>query len=170
MLTTKPLGAALCGAAVLLVTACGGGHGYSPEELNEMIVDTVRASARDSADGPGGPETLFDPTTYMCTPAVDARTTDAWRTTAPRSPVDLGDSVELGVLAPESAEASSVTASVIGPGRGSAAAVADTEPGEWSSVRYPDDFEASAESGVHTVIWSDTESGTPLTCDGFEVD
>jgi len=170
VLTTKPLGAALCGAAVLLVTACGGGHGYSPEELNDMIVDTVRASAREGAGGLGVPDTLFDPTTYMCTPAVDDRSTDAWRTTAPRSPVDVGDSVELGVLVPEDAEASAVTASVIGPGGGAAAAGTDAEPGEWSRVRYPDDFDESAESGVHTVVWSDAESGTPLTCDGFEVD
>ncbi|GAA0983166.1 hypothetical protein GCM10009551_029260 [Nocardiopsis tropica] len=170
MLTMKTLGTALCGAAVLLVTACGGGHGYSPEELNEMIADAVRTSARDGVGGLGVPDTSFDPTTYMCAPAVDAPDAGSWRTEAPRSPADRGEAVELGVLVPADAGASSLTASVIGPGGESSTAGAEAVPGEWSRLRYPDDFGARAESGVHTVVWSDTESGTPLTCDGFEVD
>lgn len=175
MPTTKPLRAALCGVAVLLLTACGAdGHGYSPDELNEMIADTVRASTRDGADGLGVPDTVFDPVTYMCSPAVDARAADdPWRTEAPRSPAAPDDPVELGVLVPDGTATAALTASVIGPEGEAAATDADAAPGEWTRLDYPDDFDdadASAESGVYTVVWSDAATATPLTCDGFELE
>ncbi|ADH69189.1 hypothetical protein [Nocardiopsis dassonvillei] len=101
--------------------------------------------------------------------AVDGRTARLWRTEAPRTAAD--GPVELGVLAPEDADTDSVTVSVIGPRGGTAATEAAVSPGEWTRVRYPDDFEGAGgdpSTGVHTVVWSDTGSGTPLTCDGFE--
>ncbi|MCK9870654.1 hypothetical protein MRI28_13575 [Nocardiopsis dassonvillei] len=169
MLNTTPLRAVLCAAAVLLATACGGGHGHGPEQLGEMIADTVRSSVRGEGPGLGVPDTAFDPARYLCVPAVDGRTARLWRTEAPRTAAD--GPVELGVLAPEDADTRSVTVSVIGPRGGTAATEAAVSPGEWTRVRYPDDFEGAGgdpSAGVHTVVWSDTGSGTPLTCDGFE--
>ncbi|WP_444961124.1 hypothetical protein [Nocardiopsis sp. M1B1] len=169
MLTTTPLRAVLCAAAVLLATACGGGHGHSPEQLREMIADTVRSSVRGEGPGLGVPDTAFDPARYLCVPAVDDRTARLWRTEAPRTAAD--GPVGLGVLAPEGADTDSVTVSVIGPRGGTAATEAPVSPGEWTRVRYPDDFEGAGDhpsAGAHTVVWTDTGSGTPLTCDGFE--
>jgi hypothetical protein len=169
VLNTTPLRAVLCAAAVLLATACGGGHGHGPEQLREMIADTVRSSVRGEGPGLGVPDTAFDPARYLCAPAVDSRTARLWRTEAPRTAAD--GPVELGVLAPEDADTDSVTVSVIGPRGGTAATEAAVSPGEWTRVRYPHDFEGAEgvpSAGVHTVVWSDTGSGAPLTCDGFE--
>ncbi|MFE6450571.1 hypothetical protein [Nocardiopsis dassonvillei] len=169
MLNTTPLRAVLCAAAVLLATACGVGRGHGPEQLGEMIADTVRSSVRGEGPGLGVPDTAFDPARYLCVPAVDGRTARLWRTEAPRTAAD--GPVELGVLAPEDADTRSVTVSVIGPRGGTAATEAAVSPGEWTRVRYPDDFEGAGgdpSAGAHTVVWSDTGSGTPLTCDGFE--
>ncbi|NKY97467.1 hypothetical protein [Nocardiopsis alborubida] len=169
MLTTTPLRASLCAAAVLLATACGGGHGRGPEQLREMIADTVRSSVRGEGPGLGVPDTAFDPARYPCVPAVDSRAAHPWRTEVPRVTAD--GPVELGVLAPEGAGTASVTVSVTGPRGGTATTRAAVASGEWTRVRYPDDFDGaqgSPSAGAHTVVWSDTGSGAPLTCDEFE--
>ncbi|WP_116244009.1 hypothetical protein [Nocardiopsis sp. FIRDI 009] len=183
MLTTTPLSAALRRAAALLApaaalvsaAACGGGHGYTPEELDAMIADQVRASA--SSEPTALPDTVFDPDTFMCSPAVDSPTPDTWRTKAPRTDVSPGAPVRLGLLAAESTGVTGVTVTVLAPDGSSSSADATLSPGSWSHVDYPEDFTAPAEGatvaaptdGVHTVIWSDSASGAPLTCDGFSV-
>ncbi|PDP86819.1 hypothetical protein CQJ94_14460 [Glycomyces fuscus] len=170
MLTTKPLRAALCAAAALLATACGGGQGHGPEQLREMIADTVSSSVRGEGPGLGVPGTAFDPSRYPCVPSVDRRTADPWRTEVPRS--KTRGPVELGVLAPEGGDTVSVTVSVVGPDGGTAVTEAAVASGDWTRVRYPDDFDgaeaAAPSAGAHTVVWSDGGSGAPLTCDGFE--
>ncbi|WP_159940516.1 MULTISPECIES: hypothetical protein [unclassified Nocardiopsis] len=169
MLTTKT--ASVCVTAVLLLTACGGGHEHSPERLAEMIAEGVRTSVQGGAPGLGLPDTAFDPSRYTCVPPVEAPGTDPWRTEAPRSEAD--GSVELGVLVPEGTDTTSVTASVTGPGGEGATATATAVPGEWTRIGYPDDFAEAPDSpaaGTHTVIWSDGDSGAPLTCDDFESD
>ncbi|MCY9785608.1 hypothetical protein KIK06_17110 [Nocardiopsis sp. EMB25] len=190
MLTTTPLRAALRRAAALLTTtaaataavACGAGHGHTPEELDAMIADRVRDSA--SSEPSALPDTVFDPDTYMCSPAVDSPTTDTWRTETPRSAVSPGAPARLGVLAGEDTEVTRVTVAVLSPDGSSSSADVVLSPGAWSHVDYPEDFTATATTdepdpaigseegrtdGVHTVIWSDGDSGTPLTCDGFSV-
>ncbi|MEV2274077.1 hypothetical protein AB0I72_00695 [Nocardiopsis sp. NPDC049922] len=174
MQTSTPLLAALCGSALLL-TGCGGGHGHTPEELDEMIADTVRASAE--ADPSALPDAVFDPDTFMCSPAVDSPTSDTWRTEAPRSGVTPGEPVRLGVLADEDTDVSGVTVTVRAADGTSSSADADLVRESWSHVDYPQDFTPAADGspdgpteGVHTVIWSDSASGTALTCDGFTVE
>ncbi|WP_262391520.1 hypothetical protein [Nocardiopsis sp. CNR-923] len=116
--TSKPLLAALCGSALLL-TGCGGGHGHTPEELDEMIADTVRASAE--ADPSALPDAVFDPDTFMCSPAVDSPASDVWRTEAPRSGTTPGEPVRLGVLADGDTDVSDVTVTVLAADEASSA-------------------------------------------------
>lgn len=163
---------ALLGAAALLLaaTACGGGHGYTPGELDAMIADAARV------DGPGSgatapPDTVFDPGLLLCTPAVDAAGVPgegAWRTEAPRTAVGEGP-VELGLLPPEDVDPTAVTLTVRTPGGDLHTLETDTSPGEWTHVRYPEQGGSDLPGGVYTAIWSETATGTPLTCDGFEV-
>ncbi|WP_304451723.1 hypothetical protein [Nocardiopsis sp. YSL2] len=169
MLTPTPLRAVLCGALVLLVGGCATGHGHTPEELSEMIADTVRATTGSPALGV--PDTAFDPARFLCDPAVDSPAAGSWRTEAPRGEADPDDAVELGLLPGSDAgtrpEAGTVAATVVGPDGGSATAEADLVADEWTRLAYPDDFGADSAPGVHTVVWTDAETGTPLACDGF---
>ncbi|SHI97911.1 hypothetical protein SAMN05421803_10354 [Nocardiopsis flavescens] len=172
-LTSPPSRAcALLGAAALVLTvaACGDGHGYTPDELDGMVADSA------GADGPGSgatapPETVFDPELLLCTPAVDTAGVPgegSWSTEAPRSAVGEGP-VELGLLPPEDVEPTGVTITVRTPADEIHVLETDTVPGEWAHVRYPEEDGAELAPGVYTAVWSDTATGTPLTCDGFEV-
>ncbi|MEU0488262.1 hypothetical protein ABZ249_03470 [Nocardiopsis sp. NPDC006139] len=162
------------GAAVLLLltaTACGGGHGHTPDELDAMIADSVRDGGPGSGPAVDAGDTVFDPDLLLCTPAVDTAGVpggDAWRTEAPRTAVGEGP-VELGLLPPEDVEPTAVTVTVRTPGDDLHTLETDTAPGEWSHVRYPEKGGSDLAAGVYTVLWSDTATGTPLTCDGFEV-
>ncbi|WP_460776675.1 hypothetical protein [Nocardiopsis nanhaiensis] len=168
----------LCGAALLLgtATACGEGHGHSPQQLSEMIAETVRDST-DSADsalpGLGVPDTAFDPARYACAPAVDPAIPGSWRSEAPRAEVEAADedTVELGLSDSEGQHSGAVLVTVIDPDGGTTSHEAELADGEWAHLDYPDDFGSDGLApGVHTVLWSDAESGAPITCDGFEVD
>ncbi|WP_436886468.1 hypothetical protein [Nocardiopsis dassonvillei] len=164
--------AARLGAAALLLsaTACGGGHGHTPDELDAMIADSARTG------GPGAgptapPDTVFDPALLMCAPAVDtagAPGGGAWRTEAPRAAAGRGP-VELGLLPPEGADPTAVTLTVRAPDDTVDVLETDTTPGEWTHVRYPGDEGSELAPGVYTALWSEATTGTPLTCDGFEV-
>lgn len=162
----------LCGALVLLAGGCAAGHGHTPEELSEMIADTVRATTGSPALGV--PDTAFDPARFLCEPAVDAPGAGSWRTEAPREEAAPDAPVELGLLPAEDAgaapETDTVAATVIGPDGGSATAEADPVADEWTRLVYPDDFGAGSGPGVHTVVWTDAGTGTPLACDGFTIE
>lgn len=162
------------GAAVLLLlaaTACGGGHGYTPDELDAMIADSVRTGGPEAGPASDAGDAVFDPDLLLCTPAVDTAGVpgeDAWRTEAPRTAVGEGP-VELGLLPPRDVDATAVTVTVRTPGGDLHTLETDTVPGEWSHVRYPEGTGSDLAPGVYTAVWSDTATGTPLTCDGFEV-
>ncbi|MFL1438925.1 hypothetical protein, partial [Nocardiopsis protaetiae] len=124
------------------------------------------AGAAPAADG-----SVFDPDLLLCTPAVDtagAPGGGAWRTEAPRAAVGEGP-VELGLLPPDGADPTAVTLTVRTPADDLHTLETDTVPGEWTHVRYPEEGGAELTPGVYTALWSDTTTGTPLTCDGFEV-
>ncbi|GAA1461282.1 hypothetical protein NE857_28455 [Nocardiopsis exhalans] len=160
---------ALCGA-VLLATACGQSHGHTPQQLSEMIAETVRDSAGAGSLGLGIPDTAFDPARFACAPAVDPELPGGWRSQAPRAAVEDGEPVELG-LSDTQGHSGTVTAAVTGPDGETALAEAALGEGEWIHLDYPDAFDgAELVPGVYTVVWSDTESGAPITCDGFEVE
>nr|WP_191268398.1 hypothetical protein [Nocardiopsis terrae] len=162
---------ALCGAVLLLATACGEGHGHSPRQLSEMIAETVRESADSGLPGLGMPDTLFDPARYACTPAVDPELPGGWRSVAPRAAAGGGEPVELGLTDSEAEHSDPVLASVTGPDGETASAEADLTGDAWARLDYPEDFGAGETvPGVYTVVWSDSRSGAPLTCDGFEVE
>ncbi|MDT0331605.1 hypothetical protein [Nocardiopsis lambiniae] len=172
MPTLTPLSGRLGATAVLLLTtvACGGGHGYTPDELDAMIADSVRASDTDAAPT-APPETVFDPGLLLCVPAVDTAEVPgegAWRTEAPRADVEEGP-VELGILPPDDVDPAPVTVTVRTPDDDVHTLETDTAPGEWSHVRYPEQGEGGPPPGVYTVLWSESTTGTPLTCDGFEM-
>lgn len=161
---------ALCGAFLLLTTACGESHGHTPQQLSEMIAETVRDSAGSGPLGLGVPDTAFDPARYTCAPAVDPELPGGWLSQAPRAAVEDRDPVELGLSDSESEHSGPVVASVTGPAGETATAEADLAEGEWTRLDYPDAFDGGElVPGVYTVVWSDSESGAPITCDGFEV-
>lgn len=169
----------LCGAALLLTTACGEGHGHTPQQLSEMIAETVRDSAGTGSLGLGVPDSLFDPTRYTCAPAVDPELPGGWRSEAPRTAVEDGGPAELGLSDSEGEYSGPVVASVTGPAGETATAETDLAEGEWTHLSYPDAFDAAEHGaseagvlapGVYTVVWSDAGSGAPITCDGFEVE
>lgn len=194
MLNPTPLRAVVCAVLVLLAGGCTTGHGHTPEELGEMIADTVRATS--GAPGLGVPDTAFDPARFLCEPAVDSPGSGDWRTDAPRgadgtdeadgttspgeatSPDGTDGTVELGLLPAEdtgdvsraAVATGTVAATVIGPDGGSATAETDLAADEWTRLAYPDDFGADAAPGVHTVVWTDAGTGTPLACDGFTLE
>nr|WP_051049556.1 hypothetical protein [Nocardiopsis ganjiahuensis] len=168
---------ALCGVVLLLATACGESHGHTPQQLSEMIAETVRASAETGPLGLGVPDTAFDPARYACAPAVDPGLPGAWRSRAPRKEVGDGEPVALG-LSDTEGHSGPVVASVTDPAGETATAEAGLAEGEWANLEYPDAFDGGTgagadggtlEPGVYTVVWSDAESGAPITCDGFEV-
>ncbi|MFE1170175.1 hypothetical protein [Nocardiopsis sp. NPDC058789] len=163
---------ALCGAALLLSTGCGQGHGHTPQQLSEMIADTVRDAAASGPLGLGVPDTLFDPARYACSPAVDPGLPGGWRSEAPREAVQDGDPVELGLSDAEGAHSGQVAATVTGPSGENSTAEAGTSDGGWARLDYPDAFDGAEEltTGVYTVVWSDAGTGAPITCDGFEVE
>lgn len=171
VLNPTPLRALLCGALVLLAGGCASGHGHTPEELSEMIADTVRATT--GAPGLGVPDTAFDPARFLCDPAVDSPGSGSWRTEAPREEAAPDEPVGLGLLPAEDTGTDSgtdtVAATVVGPDGGATTAEADLVPDDWTRLAYPDDFRAESATGVHTVVWTDADSGTPLACDGFTV-
>ncbi|WP_306366313.1 hypothetical protein [Nocardiopsis sp. CC223A] len=162
------------GAVVLLLlaaTACGGGHGYTPDELDAMIADSVRTDGPGAESAPDADGAVFDPDLLMCTPAVDTAGVPgegAWRTEAPRAAVGEGP-VDLGLLPPEGVGPTTVTVTVRTPGDDLHTLETDTVPGEWVHVRYPEEDGFDLPPGVYTALWSDAATGTPLTCDGFEV-
>lgn len=159
---------AVCAALplFLLATGCSEGHGHSPEQLDAMIADQARDS-NDAEEG-GPPDSRFDPETLMCEPAVD--TSGGWRTEAPRDAVEEGP-VELGAKAAEDTDVAGAEVTVVGPDDEPVTAAAPVEGTEWATVEFPDDFEgAQLASGVHTVLWTDEENGSPLACDGFEAE
>jgi hypothetical protein len=161
---------ALCAAALLLSTACGEGHGHTPQQLSEMIAETVRGSAGTDALGLGVPDTAFDPARYACTPAVDPGLPGDWLSQAPRVAVGEGGPAGLG-LADAEGHSGPVLATVTDPSGETAAAETEIFEGEWVRLDYPGAFDGAAlVPGVYTVVWSDAESGAPITCDGFEVD
>ena len=163
----------LCGAAVLLATGCGEGHGHSPQQLSEMIAETVRDSADTGMPGLGVPDTAFDPTRFSCAPAVDPEIPGSWRSEAPRTAVEVeeGETVELGLSDSEGDHSGSVVVTVIDADGETAAVEAELVDGKWTHLDYPDDFGSDELApGVHTVVWSDAESGAPITCDGFEAE
>lgn len=163
---------ALCAAALLLATGCGQGHGQTPQQLSEMIADTVRDSAASGPLGLGVPDTLFDPARYTCSPAVDPGLPGGWRSEAPRKAVADGDPVELGLSDSEGGHSGPVAATVTDPAGESSTAEADPSGGDWARLDYPDAFDGAADltTGVYTVVWSDAGTGAPITCDGFEVE
>lgn len=157
---------AVCAALplFLLATGCSEGHGHSPEQLDAMIAEEARES--NNAEEDSLPESRFDPEALMCEPAVDAP--GGWRTEVPRDTVEEGP-VELGAKASEDTDITGVEITVVGPDDEPVTAAAPVEGQEWAVVEFPDDFEgAELTSGVHTVLWTDEESGSPLACDGFE--
>ena len=157
---------AVCAALplFLLATGCSEGHGHSPEQLDAMIAEEARES-NDAEEG-GPPEARFDPESLMCEPAVD--TSGSWRTEAPRNAVEEGP-VELGAMASEETDVTGAEVTVVGPDEEPLTAATAVEGDEWAVVEFPDDFEgAELTSGVHTVLWTDEESGAQLACDGFE--
>jgi|SRR5690625_1386428 len=157
---------AVCAALplFLLATGCSEGHGHSPEQLDAMIAEEARES-NDAEEG-GPPESRFDPDSLLCEPAVDA--VGGWRTEAPRNAVEEGP-VELGAMASQETDVTGVEVTVVGPDEEPLTAAAPVEGNDWTTVEFPGDFEgAELTSGVHTVLWADEESGSPLACDGFE--
>ncbi|NYJ36436.1 hypothetical protein [Nocardiopsis aegyptia] len=172
VLNPTPLRAVLCGALVLLAGGCATGHGHTPEELSEMIADTVRTTS--GAPGLGVPDTAFDPARFLCEPAVDSPGSGSWRTEAPREPSAPDEAVELGLLPADGAGTdhgtAAVAATVVGPDGGAATAEADLTAEEWTRLVYPDDFGTDPAPGVHTVVWTDADTGTPLACDGFALE
>ncbi|SIO89454.1 hypothetical protein BQ8420_21670 [Nocardiopsis sp. JB363] len=160
----------LCGAVLLLATACADGHGHSPRQLSEMITETVRDSADTGMPGLGASGSLYDPNDFACAPAVDPLVPGSWRSQAPRSALEAGESAELGLSDDAGGPARAVIATVTTPDGEATSAETDLGEDEWSSLVFPDDFGADpTTSGVHTVLWTDG-AGDPITCDGFEVD
>ncbi|MEU3016188.1 MULTISPECIES: hypothetical protein [unclassified Nocardiopsis] len=175
MLTTtthRRRAVALCGAALLLATGCAQGHGHTPTQLTEMIADTVRDPALSGPVGLGVPDTLFDPSLYACSPAVDPAHPGGWRSDAPRRPVEEGDPVGLGLSDSEGAHSGSVAATVTDPEGEATSAEAELSGDAWARLDYPGDFDGAdgPAVGVYTVLWSDSGTGAPITCDGFTVE
>ncbi|MBQ1084622.1 hypothetical protein [Nocardiopsis sp. B62] len=163
---------ALCGAVLILATGCAQSHGHSPQQLSEMIADTVRDSAASGPLGLGVPDTLFDPARYSCSPAVDPALPGGWRSEAPRETVEDEKTVELGLSDSEGDHSGPVAATVTDPSGEIATAEAEPDDSGWARLVYPDAFDGAEElaTGVHTVVWSDAGTGAPITCDGFEVE
>ncbi len=178
---------ALCGVVLLLTTACGESHGHTPEQLSEMIAETVRDSAGTGSLGLGVPDTAFDPARYSCAPAVDPQLPGDWRSQAPRTGAGDGDPVTVGLSEADGSHSGPVLATVTGPTGETATAGADLTEGDWALLEYPSAFDGATDGGVggsagggaeegtlapgvYTVVWSDAESGAPITCDGFEVE
>lgn len=174
--THRQRAVALCGAVLLLATACGEGHGHTPQQLSEMIAETVRDSAETGSLGLGVPDALFDPARYACAPAVDPELSGGWRSKAPRTAVEDGGPVELGLSDSGGEHSGPVAVTVTDPAGETTTAEADFAEGEWTHLSYPDAFDAAEHGGgelipgVYTVVWSDAGSGAPITCDGFEVE
>lgn len=167
---------ALCGVVLLLATACGQSHGHTPQQLSEMIAETVRDSTETGPLGLGVPDTAFDPARYACAPAVDPELPGDWRSQAPRREVGDGEPVSLGLSDAGGGHSGPVVASVTDPAGETATAEADLAEGQWTHLEYPYAFDGGADhgaealtAGVYTVVWSDAGSGAPITCDGFEV-
>lgn len=160
----------LCGAVLLLTTACGtDGHGHSPGQLSEMIAESVRDSADPRLPGLGVSDSLYDPSDFACSPAVDPQIPGDWRSQAPRVSLEPGEPAEIGLSDADGGPARTVVATVTAPDGETSSAETDLGEGEWSSLVFPDDFDAGpTRSGAHTVLWTDG-SGDPVTCDGFEV-
>ncbi|MEU3305616.1 hypothetical protein [Nocardiopsis sp. NPDC006832] len=170
--TTHPRRAiVLCGAVLLLATACGtDGHGHSPRQLSEMIAESVRDSADTGLPGLGTSGSLYDPDDFACAPAVDPRVAGDWRSQAPRVALEAGEPAEIGLSDAAGGPARSVVATVTTPDGETASAEIDLGRDEWASLVFPNDFDAGpTTSGAHTVLWTD-DAGDPITCDGFEVD
>ncbi|WP_307851137.1 hypothetical protein [Nocardiopsis sp. MG754419] len=162
---------ALCGAVLLLATACSDGHGHSPQQLSEMIAETVRDSADTGLPGLGGSDTLYDPNDFACAPAVDPEVPGSWRSHAPRVPVEEDASAEIGLTDADGDHAGTVVATVTDPDGATTTAESDLVEDAWSHLVYPDDFDLDSTTvGVHTVLWSDAATGALITCDGFEID
>lgn len=122
------------------------------------------------ATAPSGPR--FNPSgDPWCLNAPEPALDRVWQVSAPREPIMVGETAEVGLRNKlgESNEAHDLLVRVIAPGEVELTASTTLRGDEWAMLVYPDDFGGGPTgNGVYTVIWEVVGAGY-VACDGFSV-